>query len=729
MIGKRQKQYLLNTTLQKYLQKGTVPSLQTLLNAISKKLSGKVWGLPTARLRPAVRGTKIGGMSGNNIQETYEELKDDVMLLYAEAIDVAERTLTNYQIFYSRKLFLRKRLEKLMQGMTNLLNFFSKGSRYIFYDTFTDTDNIELSETNAELAIEEGAVTLPQSRSLLSPYDMSNTTISAEIVPDNSIQHSSFSNTFDDYQNTAWHAELGGGTYIVTLKTATTPQKANGFYIDPATPITVVIEWSNDGYNFYPLISDTLNVPKTWTFDQINANYFRLAITGYDVGIKKLRPMVVHFKNEGTLVTTSLQATDPNTSQITLRSAELSMETFLPYGTDIQAYITTDQYDTLMDWKRIDKVPVTLATVHTYNIDLNEEHFTTEDVATSIPVYSSVIDEGNLLTGTETLVKGSRQFTIDYFNYDWNSEDDPAHIPLKEDWAGKTNYKRGYFTPIISTAASAAINEPNTLYAAQNPLCEVAEQTTGTAEWFVVGLLDGGGNTMFMSGGNYRITTYVYTPTDLLLNNQPCLVYNPDSFGGSGSPIIAPFHVYLNDKSLLYATTSFTDLQNVGVYNYMATYSFKQGWNKLEIYMYFPGIGADGVDQTGLAASGVGLYFKPNIIGFNQTTYKVQATPSYQKRISEFMLKYRTPPGSKDYWAWADRPNPNSPWKLLLNFDPSQAAEVLDGILQPMIPALTLNYDREGDTTIDAVRLKFVLSKNTDTDATPRLLGYTLRLT
>ena len=99
MIGTRQKKYLLDVVLKKHLQKGIVPSIQTLINEAGRKLVGKIWGTPTTTLRPAVRGTRVGGENGTDIYDTYTELADDTTVLYEEIVNSAEKALTHYQSF------------------------------------------------------------------------------------------------------------------------------------------------------------------------------------------------------------------------------------------------------------------------------------------------------------------------------------------------------------------------------------------------------------------------------------------------------------------------------------------------------------------------------------------------------------------------------------------------------------------------------------------------------
>ena len=728
MIGTRQKKYLLDVVLKKHLQKGIVPSIQTLINEAGRKLVGKIWGTPTTTLRPAVRGTRVGGENGTDIYDTYTELADDTTVLYKEIVNSAEKALTHYQSFSSKHSFLRRRLQKINQNIERLLSFFSKGVRYTFYDTLVSTDSIDLLETTAELDLDEGAAILPRAISTLSPIDLSNTEIIETLLPQGIEQYGSFYDILTSFQNTAWQAVLNDNTYIATIRISNTLQTINGFYVDPLTSLNIKIEWSNDGFNFYSLLAGDINTPKTWSFDTIQANYFKIFITGQDVGIRQIKPLVINFANNAVVETITLNALDVSNTKVPIQMAEISVDTYLPKGTDIKAYITADDINLPQNWIRIDTNPVVLASILSQSIQLDKKDFVTIDASTPVPLYSSLIAGSNVLIGTEALTKGNRQFLVEYFNYTWNDEGDPNHVPSKADWDNRINALQGYFTPISTAATSDAISDGACMSVAKNMMCEVAEQTTGTAEWLVVGLLDGAGNTLLTSGGNYRFTSYIHTPSDMLLIEQPCLVYNPTVYGGTGSPVVAPFHIYLNDRSILYSKTSFTNLESVGINDYTATYSFKKGWNKLEIYMYFPGIGATDVDQTGLATSAVGLYFRPNILGFDTTSYKVQATYGYQKNISEFELKYSIPLGSKDYWAWASRLDPNSSWKVLLNFDLTQSSAVLDGINLPMKPVLHLNFNRSSEDMLNAIRLKFELSKTSEVNTTPKLYGYTLYL-
>lgn len=740
-ITTRQKLKEMNKALGILLREGRYPSLSEILAKVYESMSGKPWGQPSAKLRPAIHGFPIGGKDGKDIERTYTEIQSDVELLYEETVSVSESLLGNYLSFSAQKDYYRKKLSGISKKLDSLLSYISKGARQVFYDSFTNADQVNLSASTVELSVEEGAISLPKSTSILSPYDFSKATIVSEnIVGDGKIL-ASINGALTDSKNTSWQALLNNGSYEVVFDmtgidiehSTSRLISVNAFYIEPAGSMSIAAYYSNDSYNFYPLFSGVIDSPKTWSFSTVEMSHIKLVISGKNIGIRKMRPLVIRYDNKGTFYSTQLVPTDSAGNIFPIQSASLSIDKEEPIGTKVTSYIMPcDYYGVpLGTWSKIGIDPISMSRISTETIDIEPQ---IEDDSADIKFYYHSLSENLVIDGTESLVKANRQFAVDYFNYDWSLEDDTSHVPTPEDFNRfSAETKSGFFDPISYSENPSALGTYDYMKSNQNMLCEsdMLESTTSTIQrgWLVVGLKDGSGSSLLMPNGNYRFTAYVYCPNAMMLKDRPVFVYNPSLYGGTGTPEIAPFAIYLNDSRLFYSKKSFTSLDNTSLFNYRVSYPFVQGWNKLEIYIYYPKNPT--MESTDIISPcNLGLYMNPNVLTFNESTYRVQGTKGFQQKVSEFILRYNTPPKVNNTWSLIPMSDTVDIPHVLLNYCTSgdSNASNFDGLNKPRPTKLGLSYSKNNNSQamVGSLIVRLDLEKDQSIATTPRVNGYTL---
>jgi hypothetical protein len=708
-------------------------------------MAGKSWGKPLTKLRPAIYNDTIGGKDGKDIQRTFEDIKEDLTFLYNSLVYVSDNMLTTYQMFDSQSTYVKKKALKLEQEVDRLITGVTNNYTYSLFDTFNNVDNIDLISSTVDIDVDEGVVTLAKSKNNTYAYAMQN----AEVIKEsaNGKVFSPIANIFNDNTNNVWVASLGTNSYeaIIHLNNINTNtpnidmHTIDGIYIEIATPLSLKIEWSNDSLNYYPLISENIKTNKTYSFEQIQASYIKLTVSGGDVGIKKLQLLRLGFNNYGSLYTLPLQVSSINPLvKANIITANLKMEMFSPKGTNIKAFIEKAGEN---NWIAINNSDLILNNTNISNIPIDTnsiviDDYTAEDAVIKFYRFNGV--PAQLVNGSESIVKGSNQVYVEYFNYDWSYHDGSDHIPTPDDYENRVGIVNGFFTPAYSKNIDLVASNTSTLISSGNMLCmqdaKYTDGSTGDKEFLQIGIVDYSGNDLLAEKGNYRFTIYVYAPEEKVYYRKKALVSGPALVG---SKVAAPFSIYLNDKYIMsskYMATAKTTISDDTVLSNRANYKLEKGWNKLQIYIYYPGLSnntdldAQGL-QEGIYKSAIGFYTNFNPISLDSSIYRAQATLGFQKKVSEFELRQITPVNNNSCWALTTIPSATTA-SILFNYNPTigVAASAFDAQNIPVAPALNLQCSTIEGSVIDTVRLRFDFTKDTDVTTTPKLHGYELHI-
>jgi hypothetical protein len=229
--------------------------------------------------------------------------------------------------------------------------------------------------------------------------------------------------------------------------------------------------------------------------------------------------------------------------------------------------------------------------------------------------------------------------------------------------------------------------------------------------------------------GNYRFTAYVYMPAGKVISGKPALLLNPTESGGLGSPVVAPFRVYLNGELVADAQTAYSgSLSDLTVADYNVTYAYQQGWNKFEILVHNTGVTGGDVSLDGTVAdSGVGIYIagNPYELARLDPNIRVQAHAEEERLVSEFALRRLVRPGDDSCWAWTD----TAPQRdVLLNYDPrvSVGYSQFDGLNAFESPTLALSWYSAGSERPTSLKFRAILERDPAAVGVPRLNSYGL---
>lgn len=761
MIATRQKKNTVNAIVKKMLQDGIYPTLSDILSRTATKVKGKIWGSPMTTFRPAVDGYPIGGENGTDIEDTFTEMREDLVTLSEEIIDTADKTITYYNIFSAKKEYLKRRLLKLIQSADAMVTMFATGNSTLFQDTFNTNENIDTTSTTAELCLEGGYATLPSSTDSVGAIDVSSAEVSSESYPTTGA-HGSILSILSDSTNTAWYASLNCGTYTVIIKLsdeATT--EINAIYIQPLTPMDVVVSYSNDSYNYYTVASEHIYQETTWELSSVAISHIKLEITADGTaGIKRMKLLSIGYEDSATLQSIDYSSEDIFGEDIGIESVSLSVDESCPTGTSIDYYISSVHTGTGVraDWIKASDSTIWLTSRQEITQIISAATLITgEDEP--YPLYTHVLGANPILESS-SLIKGNNQFEVQFVDHDWSDDADPNHSPTLADWDSFDSIITGYFSPItynpdnsltLTNSVTAVYNgttvtlgtgidplqhSDNVLLNYRNMLGEanklnVSENTYDSNGWMIIGIAGNGASAsdswILARDGNYKFTTYVYMPSDTVLTAQPALVLNPSYNYGTGTPVIAPFKIYLNGDIVADSKYSYSASLSTDTSSYDCSYSFKQGWNKLDILVYVKTVtlGASADTTSIVASGGIGIYLTPNIFQMQRDNRSIliRASKSADTQVSEFAMRQLVKPTDYTNWAWTD----SAPQRdLLLNYNPADFESTFDGICSSTAPRIELNYKLKSEDAPDALTFRAILKKESSSDKIPKLYGYKL---
>lgn len=728
MIGRLQKNKVLEKLIRIRMRAGRYPYLRDLLPTVAEFLRGKRLGAPLFSTRPALQGHVIGGAKGDDIALTFSEMREDLVLLYSAIIQLAARSVDIYDIFGVRRDRTMLKIRQLRMDIQTLLAQQGAASRASVTEAFHTLDNIDLLQTTAKIDLTEGACSLPPNNFNSIKYDGSKVVLVKSLLPAGGEQPGpSFQSVFSPFRLDAWYASLPVGqqfeaqvnvTGIDYEKGGSEEVAVNAIGVEPTGPTHIIIDWSPDGLNWYklnPVAEATIRDSHTFHFDPVNLGFLRFRIKHSEeitasaqgqtrpVGIKRIEILKRGFTNSAALY--SNEFTMPET----INTVVMELEAETPLGTKIVPYVSlTDSGP----WTQIkDGQPATFDT-RVWN-DLPVNIVEAEQVGVPQTMWRfKVPDSQPPLPNTGDMVAGRGQLQISAYSFDWRLQGDPYHIPDIKDWTSPlAELRTRTFAPIGVVGAVSGIASTDFT----NNHSPLASDNTDFG-YMVLAIIGGDGQFSLQPGYNYRIRAYAWANAPVTLENQRMAVINT---GGTANTKVAPISVYINGNKVYQNQVAATALSDLSSAAYQATIPLVQGFNTIELLVQLPTTLAAGTN--GLAATDVFIYFQPNLFSSNlQNDLKIdyiQAYLSPWKRLSEFNLRYNTPPAVREVWAWdenlADGLDAGKLQYVLFNHDPTNST---DTISTPNQSFQTIDGYNYGDPTTLFVR--YPSDRNLDTLST-----------
>lgn len=751
MIGRLQKTKILEQITQARMRMGRFPYLKDVIPAVNQFLKNKRLGAPLASLRPVVLGQPIGGAKGTDIADTFNELRDDLVLLYTALIDLAARNIDLYDVFAARRDRLTAKIRQLKLDIQTLLAQNSAASRASITESFHTLDNVDQNQTTAVVDLTEGSVSLPPNSSNSVKYDGTKIQVVNTILPPGGTQVGPpFQSVFSPYRLDAWYASLPvGSTYEAQInitgadysKSNAEEVSVNAVSIQPTGPIHIDISWSPDGQNWYPLdpsASITTSDVYTFHFTPVSLGFLRFRIKHSEsvsaaapagqtrpVGIKRIEIL-----SRGYSTTASLYSNEYDFSE-TVNNVVAEVQADLPIGTRAVSYLSLTQGG---PWTLIQGGPVTFDTRVWQDLNINT--VTPEQPGVPQTMWRFPVPDSQLpQPDTGEMIAGRGQIQISAYSFDWRLMGDPYHIPDIADWKKPLSEVRT--RPFISLGQLNAVSGiVSTAFTDnQNPIA--VDLTNGG--YMVAAIIDANGTYVLQPGHNYRILSYVWAQVPTSLQNQQIGIVNTN---GVANTKVAPLAVYVNGSKIFQNQVAATSISALSNSQYQTTIPLVQGINEIQILLQLPVTGT-----VGIAANNVFLYFQPNLfdpnLPENLNVSYIQAYKNPWTRVSEFNLRYNTPPGVLEVWAWDENLSGTQGVTLdwgklqyvLFNHDPTNTQsgtgyifQTIDGFNTGVPANLTVRYpsDRNLDTPTNSLFFRSDLFQDAGASSPPILRGYRL---
>jgi hypothetical protein len=690
MIGRLQKTKILEKIVQGRMRAGRYPYLRDVLPAVADLLRGKRLGAPLSSIRPAVKGQPIGGVKGTDISDTFSEMREDLQLLYSSIIQLASRSIDIYDIFGVRRDRLMLKLRQLRTDIETLLAQQGAGSRLSTTETFHTSENIDLLQTTARVDLSEGTCSLPANNFSSVKYDGSKVRVTKTLLPAGGSQVGPpFQSVFSPFRLDAWYVSLPVGqvfeahvnvTGVDYEKGGSEEVLVNALRIEPTGPMHITVDWSPDGLNWHklnPAAEVTTRDVYTWHFDPVNLGFLRFRIRHSEeisasaqgqtrpVGLKRVEILKRGFNNTASLYSNEYQFSE------TINTVVMETQAETPLGTKIVPYVSLTAGG---PWLQIQNgQPATFDTRVWSDLAIN----TVEAEQTGVPQTMwrfRVPDSQPPLPNTGDLVAGRGQVQVSAYAFDWRLQGDPYHIPDIKDWETPlAEVRTRPFAPVGVIGGVSGVTATD-FTDNHNPL---AVDNTDHS-YIVLAIIGGDGQFALQRGYNYRLRAYAWVNAPVTQENQRIAVINT---AGTANTKVAPLAVYVNGTKVYQQTVAATALSDLTSTAYQATIPLVQGFNTIELLIQIPSTLVPG--QAGLASNSVFVYFQPNFFSSNlQNDLKIDYVQAYRdawKRLSEFNLRYNTPPGLREAWAWDENLSSGlDAGKLqyiLFNHDPTNSAD------------------------------------------------------
>jgi hypothetical protein len=594
------------------------------------------------------------------------------------------------------------------------------GSRTAVLDTFHTMDQIDSLQSSIDVDLEEGICTLPVNAGASLAYDGTRVQVVNVDKPAGTVEPGPpFAAVFNQYRLDAWYANLpalGGQVSVVVNVTgadyqagASATVSLNALRITPAAPLAVTIMWSPDGLNPIPLapaVQATITGRTTFNFAPITVGFLHFtfsypsnqgehALRQLRLGISRIELLQRGFTSSAQLFSTQYHFDE------VVHTVVCNLTADLPFATRIVPYLSQGPAG---PWAPIGPDAVLFDNrvwVETPIVQPVEEDETNPATFWQAPIDGTA----QPLPGTGELIVGREQVQINAYAFDWRQKGERMHIPDELDWQVPLgNVRSGVFIPIGSLNAGT---DPTAIgasgfTAAGSPL---AVDVAGDS-YLCLSLLQSNGQFVLQPGYNYQLSVAVWCPVPTTLDGQKIGVINPDAYGGVANTEVLPLSLFVNGEKRYQRTVAATRIDELSGAVYQTTLPLLQGWNTLELLLQVPADLVPG--SNGLAAQDVYVYFQPNVFGTNREQQLgiryVQAFRDDWPRVSEFDLRYNTPPGVRAAWAWKTDPETGIVLAVLFNYDPLNSRLratphpsflTIDGTLNSFPLELLLRYPSE----------------------------------
>lgn len=364
-IARRQIKEAMNEIIKKELQKGSLPSVESITNKLNQHFSDKVLGQPTMRLRPAKYRQPSSSQDWN---DTIEEIYTDLVVLYEESLDQVERIIQDFDYAETEKRKINRKVKELESKIQELLllNNNLEGYLYSVSDNFATQAKVDMNKTNCWIDYSLGEVTPMFNRIGTIKADLSNKSPQVSIVSQKDIVRAQIigdaKSMLDDNLNTFWLTRVTSKTeqdvsYLIKINNLSL-EEVNRITISPKVTddVSVDLKISADGYNWIGAGKKRIQEKTVWDFDSIDLKHVEFTITrsAYDeteplesgdmgfvyyIGVENISILKVGFENSGTIISKPLIALDRQGVEVPANKISLEVQDETPQRSSIDYYV------------------------------------------------------------------------------------------------------------------------------------------------------------------------------------------------------------------------------------------------------------------------------------------------------------------------------------------------------------------------------------------------------
>jgi hypothetical protein len=740
MIDNIQRKRIAEKLLSIFYRKGYIPSYKEFISLLTQKFRFKEFGKPFFMPRGAARGLVVDPVL---LKENVQEIKEDLEIAFSDLNDMLAHQIVTSDGSYGEFLQLRQKLQSLSEDLDTLLLREYKGGSEVLFDNFRNSDKVDLQNTTAYVDTTNGYVTLPVSPSSSIRYSSSSMKLSTErYSPGYKSVGGPFLNVFNDFIDQTWQAQLPeGGFYQIEINITgkdviaghANEVEINKIVVDPISPLTISIEGSTDGLNWTMLANDKVSTTKVFELDPTWVLFLRFTITdNTTVGIRRIEVSKV-----GT-ADTALFFSKALTTDVPLYNLEFDVSQDLPYGTTINHYLSTDSN---AGWLKIFPGPIKLDKAIYNSVAFYANNFTADSTGDPGSLWSYSVGSGSsIVANSGELWRGIGQFKVNAFQFNFDVYSDTYHIPDVEDWNGKLGSIHSCYME------SAGVNSGDNLPTIGTGTF-IFNYINTEQDWWGIALKSTSGN-ITVPSYNYKLTTYLYSDRDILIENFAGGVYvrNPNNTDNVPSvPDVNSINawgwaVYINEAKVA-SDNKFYSEAVPGSGSLVSTkgktfpVSIQAGWNKIEVLLYVPS-----TIDPGFNGYNAFLLFRPNLFNFSLATsdqfsfapklaeYPIWADGKPMSRVSEFYLKWNVAPWDYSYWSWRLDSSSGNPAYVLLNHNPALDNYTIDGVHNGSMPSFNLKYAYI-DSPINTIYYKAELRREQYANQPPKINSYRFMVT
>lgn len=745
MIEKTQKQII----FEEAAKKGIVGSQLMQVPEILKSILGvsdvgkQVYGAPLAPLYRAKIGEKI---EVSRISDYFVGVNRDLKVADLAMTELEDNLLMlNYEMWTRMELLKNKSTELSKKARVEKLRS-SLGATWVYTETFTNTQYLDMENTSAWIDTSEGVAYLPNSGDEQT-VPMQEISIESFVL-DNQCDYlgSNPKHAFDGLDNTNWRCLFVNSSWTSAVATLAKASDITAITIDPVgfgIELTVDIDAGN---GFEQKIKSIVYSKETFPLDVKQVKKVQIAfksatsVLPKTVGIREIVMYKSQASKSATVYTKLLKPTDPFTE------IKINTSGKFPVGTEVSTYFRTATGNA---WTKVevgDWHPIYATDTAALYVDATQAVAGTSSLgfrglyAVSIPISKIPlsISEGEMNIG-ENMVE------VSTFKKDWAEDGDIPHVLSQEDFSTQRLARTwsNVSTKFISSAGTGIIlqyngqtsingdsdltRDGNLMMFQRRITGEYAENITTYNHLYIVPLVGNSSLNRMQYDYNYRIKYHIYCPKQFSFSGAKYWFYQGYRNAGRRAykdigKAYGTFSLYINGTLVAgdaLPNTIYTDgTTDGGATGKDFSISMNAGWNVVELLMNVINPADYGTDSFDSANSPyLQLSFYPSLFDqeFKQDeNHYVTSILASQtsKPVGEFDLLWNLP---KDptFWSWSGDRN-------YVYFNTNQL-KYIDGYFRGSAPQSYISYRSVTNDTVDDLYLKVEIEREDTTTSSPIL--------